>query len=498
MLRAMSDSNGVDSIREWIGRVGVQPIIASALFWAWFDLAVYRPTLFLPFSDDMGVYRVFFIVAMACGALPLLLAALMPNRSEPLLGRRTSWLIATVAAVAGSAGASVAGMISSCVLAVISGAMVGACLGVFQLVWSKVYAIRGAKTASALLPLSIGLGSLADFSVFGLPEGVAAIVASCLPAVSFALMMTSSVIGARENGLKVAPPAGEQLLSLDSIFGDGRVRILGLSLSLAAAFLIYGFSFAYDQYLNVFSAARLDAASSDILLITRGLTALAVFFAIYLFPNRMYAVFRTGILVGVAGCVAAPSLGLLLDAFPLSGVFIAVGYTTIDVITWTLLSEVSLRADVGVSITLGAGRFLIHTGFASGFAVVSALMLGTFTTEHLDALNSTVGYLMVIAEMLLLGENAGLWLLARVSVAPRVRVPGAPVSPESNPVTEAVVRFGLTDREAEVLRLLLAGRSRARIAQGLGISENTVNSHALALYRKLGVHNRQELLDLLG
>lgn len=57
---------------------------------------------------------------------------------------------------------------------------------------------------------------------------------------------------------------------------------------------------------------------------------------------------------------------------------------------------------------------------------------------------------------------------------------------------------GLTERESDVLRLLAVGRSRARIAQSLGVSENTVNSHVQQIYRKLGVHGRQELLDRLS
>ena len=462
-----------DSVRAWVGRVSAQPIIASALFWAWFDLAVYRPTLFLPFAGgDMGLYRTFFLVAMGCGALPLLLAALRPGLTEPLLGRRPAWLAMTGVALAGAAGAVAGAALSSAALAVVGGVMVGACLGFFQLAWSKVYAVRGAKTASTLLALSIGLGALVDFSVFGLPAIVAVAVTVALPFVWALLMAPSPLIGAEARGDAALTlgndPAASPVsrTSLDAIFEGSSLRVFGLSLSLAAAFLIYGFSFSYDQYMNVFSAACLDAASSDILLITRGLTAFAVFFAIYLFPNRMYGVFRVGILVGVAGCVAAPSLGLVLSGFPLAGVFIAVGYTTIDIITWTLLSEISARTGVGVSATLGPGRFLIHVGFVAGFGVVSSLVAVSTTGEHLTALNSTVGYLMVIAEMLLLGENAGLWMLARVSVAPDADVPDiASATAEGGSLASMAARFGLTEREAEVLDLLLAGRSRARVAQ---------------------------------
>lgn len=58
-------------------------------------------------------------------------------------------------------------------------------------------------------------------------------------------------------------------------------------------------------------------------------------------------------------------------------------------------------------------------------------------------------------------------------------------------------RHFLTDREVEVARLMAQGRSKAAIAGKLFLSENTVRTHARNLYAKLGVHNRQELLDAI-
>lgn len=62
---------------------------------------------------------------------------------------------------------------------------------------------------------------------------------------------------------------------------------------------------------------------------------------------------------------------------------------------------------------------------------------------------------------------------------------------------ESVVEQGeLTKREREVLDLLLEGRSLPYIQKELYISEGTARTHASHLYSKLGVHNRQELIDL--
>ena len=56
---------------------------------------------------------------------------------------------------------------------------------------------------------------------------------------------------------------------------------------------------------------------------------------------------------------------------------------------------------------------------------------------------------------------------------------------------------GLTPREAEVLSLLLQGRSRAFIADTLLISGETVRTHTQHVYQKLDVHSREELCALV-
>lgn len=57
--------------------------------------------------------------------------------------------------------------------------------------------------------------------------------------------------------------------------------------------------------------------------------------------------------------------------------------------------------------------------------------------------------------------------------------------------------FGLTEREAEVMVLLAKGRTRARIQEELYLSGGTVATHARHIYQKVGVHSKQELLDVI-
>jgi two-component system, NarL family, response regulator LiaR len=58
------------------------------------------------------------------------------------------------------------------------------------------------------------------------------------------------------------------------------------------------------------------------------------------------------------------------------------------------------------------------------------------------------------------------------------------------------VRSPLTSREWEILDQLSASRTTDEIARSLVVTAETVRSHIKHLYRKLGVHSREEAADV--
>jgi DNA-binding CsgD family transcriptional regulator len=70
-----------------------------------------------------------------------------------------------------------------------------------------------------------------------------------------------------------------------------------------------------------------------------------------------------------------------------------------------------------------------------------------------------------------------------------IRVPRGP-----KPTTRANPA-GLTDRQVEILRLVVAGRTNAEIAAKLVLSVRTVDHHVSAVLQKLGVTSRREVPD---
>ena len=62
------------------------------------------------------------------------------------------------------------------------------------------------------------------------------------------------------------------------------------------------------------------------------------------------------------------------------------------------------------------------------------------------------------------------------------------------PILEDRKPVGLTPREVDVFRLLLEGYTLRETADQLGVKYSTANTHMTAIYKKLGVNSRAELI----
>lgn len=81
----------------------------------------------------------------------------------------------------------------------------------------------------------------------------------------------------------------------------------------------------------------------------------------------------------------------------------------------------------------------------------------------------------------------GVWAGLRLARRP------PPATFEKN--TAAIATLGITQREQQVLALLASGKSNKEIAQGLGVSPNTVKTQIASLYQKLEVQRRTQAVQ---
>lgn len=62
---------------------------------------------------------------------------------------------------------------------------------------------------------------------------------------------------------------------------------------------------------------------------------------------------------------------------------------------------------------------------------------------------------------------------------------------------EIAREFKLSDRELQIMALHAEGYSRTYIRDSLGVSEGTIKAHAFHIYQKIGIHRKDDLLDLV-
>jgi DNA-binding NarL/FixJ family response regulator len=120
-------------------------------------------------------------------------------------------------------------------------------------------------------------------------------------------------------------------------------------------------------------------------------------------------------------------------------------------------------------------------------AIISATEDHDSVRAALDA--GAVGYVPKTSSPKVLADALKLIVHGGTYIPPQAGEGEAP--PKKEP---KLSDFGITDRQADVLRLVIKGLTNAEFARELSIAENTVKQHAHAAYRALGVNSRTEVL----
>ena len=160
------------------------------------------------------------------------------------------------------------------------------------------------------------------------------------------------------------------------------------------------------------------------------------------------------------------------------------------------------------SFIIGFGLFAFVSGSATGDHVKELLVVDHFKNVDrvlltLIALASSI--LPMLRIMLSKSSKSSIFRInpltsdSAIPVVQPVQVVEIEVpKPESHGVSPDINHYdSLTNREKEVLDLLIKGYPSELIASTLFISNNTLKRHIQNIYNKLNVHNRAELFKLL-
>lgn len=148
---------------------------------------------------------------------------------------------------------------------------------------------------------------------------------------------------------------------------------------------------------------------------------------------------------------------------------------------------ISHRGYMNIGAAFIIGESLVELGFLFGY-VFGFLITYVLDTSFLPLwiACSTAGMSLLL--MLLVSQQLNIDFLAAVNRS------GKKDGENAEDVAKA---FSLSKRETEVFSYLAKGRTVSYISDTLFISSNTVDTHVKHIYAKLGVHSKQELINMV-
>ena len=254
---------------------------------------------------------------------------------------------------------------------------------------------------------------------------------------------------------------------------------------------------AVVQFAWTFCIKQKQGGMSPDTLVWVFLAVTAVLLAVFVFAfglmrhkntYRLDLVYRAAFLFALLGAASLPLAGYSLFAAYL---FIYAGYSLLYPAFYVLGFGYASMRQVDVVRVMGGVCGMQYLGYFAGFLVEVAIgELG------IASLSSAASCATVVAVGLLC--VAYTWVFPEPAISDIFPVPMAMSYASLDDRCAAVANaYGLSPRETDVLTLLARGRNAAHIADELYISPNTVGTHRRNIYRKLGVHDQQELLSLV-
>lgn len=483
------------------GATSASSICGSALMWSWWDLAFYSG-IFLnwtPGGQDLIVPS--FVVGMLTSGGALLLMAFLAQQISPILyrGRLRQLVVGAVAGIA-SVGCVGAAWLHSLPLALICSSINGVCLAVMLALWGTLWSERGASSSIIVTSLAIPLGIAIDgMLIFALRPLAAIFVMALFPLASIVVyLFAARPLVDNATYTRARLTKATSIGPLDNrfrfeIFGVSLLLLVGLTVG-ECAFNFMNFHFAYDGM-----TPDQSLSFNYPYHVARALGALSCFIFVGLLRIPYKRFFWIGIMTMCGAFAIAPFLEALgLPAY-FSNYVNQACFAIVAIFEVAVFCEISYARQTYPLESVGFGMVFI-TGF-----IVPGLLLGMFTASlHLtnsqyEMLTAVAGYAVILGLWAAVSEGQR-YLDPQTGVAAGSRLKNALEHQQEERRRERydtlVETAALTQRERAVLDELLRERSALAIADKLSIAENTVRTHVQNIYKKLGVHSREELTAL--
>lgn len=425
----------------------------------------------------------------------VLLAVSLSGRAPKMSGRAVSLLVVYGLAM----GFGVLLFASSRTGSQVTGAFLGLAmmsLGLVALVitWGGLCANMPKRERVGVTAMASMVGSVLYLFVAVLPDSIALIVGALLPIAAAAVLQHALLTSqadeyARDERLaEGASPQGWRLV-YDRAF--------------AVTIMVFGGLFALAvRVLDPSEWAGQPPAGvlmvSVFLVVEIMLTTYMIKVAHREDPN---IAFRPTALLAAAGFLLLPlvpgSVAPLCMAVSFSGIGAFLVYY------WIVMGNISQRYRWSPALVYSQGLILLTVGVALGEGLHTLLDVAA-PTEFARVAYTSVVALFVLSAMLWLKVEGSVFASEPVDQAEigNVDEPNAATQQQEaegvdTAIASIAAKYGISPREAEIIRLLARGRNVPYICDELFIAKSTVQTHIKHIYAKLGLSSRQELIDLI-
>ena len=199
----------------------------------------------------------------------------------------------------------------------------------------------------------------------------------------------------------------------------------------------------------------------------------------------------------------ASTLGVII-IFCLSDRFVDLGfslfmsaYALMDVFLFLVLCNASRRTRCNPVKGICFGRFFQAISMPLGMALGVIASRFDFAIEESTVALGVI-FLLVVSMSTISSQNAPQNGTLSVANGDEENVSYVSSALEfARKCRIAVDRYGLSPREAEVMLLVTRGRSVPYVSEHLYMARGTTKAHVTSIYHKMGVKDRQEMIDLI-
>lgn len=472
------------------GNISPAALLTSTFFWSWFDVVPLGAAIFQQLGGKVEMLPLAVSLFVSVVAL---MGCLQLSRKRRLALRPRAFAAFSLVFGTGGAGLVFAGVLVGSVPALVAG---GLLVGVYEAIGiitsGSIATCEGTTNALVHIAVALPLNIIPILLIAFLEPGAAIVLACLLPLLS---ALSFAVYTARRGNAE----ALATVLRARGASGASPLRALvkenGIFLAIV---LVVTMGFGVVNVHTMVATGQNPFDEYFSLAIRAAVSALVLFGYLRFSWNPRF-------LFNLAVVVMAVSLvGAAVGLAPFSQWVYHAAYICFDLLIWAIIIALSYSAGAPLVQGIGVVQAVDQLGIFIGTVVALMLPAGQvqevlYAALGVAALLLTTGLLVRRQSVIDDLGKADFDFADAAPTEPSSVEAGDPLAvvPALKPLEEIAARYFLSDREGDILQLLVAGRTVPYIAEQLCISGNTVKTHVRHIYTKLDVHTRQELLDVV-